>query len=165
MIKEHMKNTKNLNIVISAYQQTYKGIKMKKIILALMFVSANSYATGSLTFNNFEAEASASSISKSAGGNGGAGGNVNYESHEHKQPVSSAIAPAVSINEVCPVVTVGGHAAQFFGFGISTTGMPSINSFCAAMMLKQYGVAQQILCNSDSTYKKAMKQTGTTCAE
>ena len=142
---------------------------MKKIILALMFVSAHSYATGSLTFNSFEAEAnskaSATSISKSSGGSGGSGGYVNFESHDHKQPVSSAIAPAVSINEACPVVTVGGHAAQVFGFGISTTGIPNINSFCAAMMLKQYGIAQQMLCNSDSSYRKAAKQTGISCAE
>ena len=142
---------------------------MKKTILVLMFVSVNSYAGNGLTFTNLEAEAyaksSAHSSSKSAGGDGGSGGNVNFESHDHKAPVTSAIAPAVSISEVCPVVTVGGHAAQVFGFGVSTTGVPNINAFCAAMMLKQNAVAQQILCNSDSAYKKAMKQTGTSCAE
>ena len=138
---------------------------MKKIILALMFVTANANATGRLTFNSFEAEANATSISKSAGGNGGAGGNVNYESHDHKQPVSSAIAPAVSINEVCPVVTVGGHAAQVFGFGVSTTGVQQINAYCAAILMKEYAIARQILCNSDSSYKKAAKQTGAGCLE
>ena len=138
---------------------------MKKIILALMFVTANANATGRLTFNSFEAEANATSISKSAGGNGGAGGNVNYESHDHKQPVSSAIAPAVSINEVCPVVTVGGHAAQVFGFGVSTTGVQQINAYCAAILMKEYAIARQILCNSDTSYKKAAKQTGAGCLE
>ena len=138
---------------------------MKKIILALMFITANANATGRLTFNSFEAEASATSVSKSAGGNGGSGGNVNFESHEHKQPVSSAIAPAVSINEVCPALTVGGHAAQVFGFGVSTTGVQQINAFCAAILMKEYAIAKQMLCNSDSSYKKAAKQTGAGCLE
>ena len=134
---------------------------MKKIILALMFVSATANATGRLTFNSFEAEASANatSISKSAGGN------VNFESHEHKQPVSSAVAPSVNINEVCPALTVGGHAAQVFGFGVSTTGVQQINAFCAAILMKEYAIARQMLCNSDSSYKKAAKQTGAGCLE
>ena len=138
---------------------------MKKIILALMFASATANATGRLTFNSFEAEANATSISKSSGGNGGAGGNVNYESHDHKQPVSSAIAPDVNINEVCPALTVGGHAAQVFGFGVSTTGVQQINAFCAAILMKEYAIAKQMLCNSDSSYKKAAKQTGAGCLE
>ena len=140
---------------------------MKQIILVLMLVSANANATGLLTFNSFEAESSANatSVSKSAGGNGGSGGNVNFESHEHKQPVSSAVAPSVNINEVCPALTVGGHAAQVFGFGVSTTGVQQINAFCAAILMKEYAIARQMLCNSDSSYKKAAKQTGAGCLE
>jgi hypothetical protein len=114
--------------------------------------------------NQQGAQALAGAVSISSGGSGGEGGNGGGASiNEKRQPVSSAIAPAVSISEQCPVIALGGHAVQFFGFGGSTTGVVQVNSFCAALMLKQLDLAQQILCDKNPDYKAAALKQGYRC--
>ena len=72
-----------------------------------------------------------------------------------RNPVSSAISPAVDVNIICPVITVGGHAVQFIGFGGSTTGKANVNAICMAYHLGQIDVVEKMLCATDVEYKKA----------
>ena len=91
--------------------------------------------------------------------------NAYFKGDEKKDAVSSAIAPAVSINEQCPVITVGGHSLQLFFMGVSTTGVPKVNPICAAILMQQPAIAQQILCDTNEDYKKASKKVGITCLD
>ena len=93
------------------------------------------------------------------------GGSQSFKMDGDERAVSSAIAPAVSINEQCPVITVGGHSLQLLFMGVSTTGVAKVNPICAAILMQQPAIAQQILCDTNEDYKKASKKVGITCLD
>ncbi len=144
---------------------------MKHTILTLaLFTALNANATGN-PLQGSSAISNASAIATQAqaqinapithnSANGGTSdansdsiSSIHYSNK--RNPVSSAIAPAVDVNIICPVITVGGHAVQFIGFGGSTTGKANVNAICMAYHLGQVDVVEKMLCNTDVEYKKA----------
>lgn len=94
-------------------------------------------------------------------GNGDVTLQNNYDSE--RIPVSSAIAPSLTQNVICPIITPNSHAVQFLFFGGSTTGTQSLNLVCLAYHLNDIELVNTIACNQSSEYKKAMVQLGRTC--
>lgn len=86
-------------------------------------------------------------------GNGDVTLQNNYDSE--RIPVSSAIAPSLTQNVICPIVTPNSHAVQFLFFGGSTTGTQSLNAECVAWHLKQYDVLEKMTCEKSEAYRKA----------
>lgn len=70
-------------------------------------------------------------------------------------PVSTAVAPSITQNIICPIITPNSHAVQFLIFGGSTTGKQSINAICVAYQLGQTDVVERMACNADAAYRKA----------
>lgn len=144
---------------------------MKKLLLALSILPMMANATGETHFNALQPNISTSSVqgqaqvqnnvptlhSTSNGGisdaNSDSISSIHYSNK--RNPVNSAIAPAIDVNVICPVITVGGHAVQLIVAGISTTGKANVNGICMAYHLGQFDVVQNMLCNTDSEYKKA----------
>lgn len=81
--------------------------------------------------------------------------NNNATDVSSKRSAASAEAPSVYSTDECPIVMQGSHAVQFIGFGVSTTGIASINAICGAYHLQQFDVVEKMLCNASAEYKKA----------
>lgn len=141
---------------------------MNKLIL-LALISFNANATERFNplqgVNNnqviqSQAQSQNNSVSvqgASVGGISNDNGDVisNIHTSNKRNPVNSAIAPTSDVNVICPVITVGGHSAQFVFAGVATTGKANVNALCMAYHLKQFDVVEAMLCNTDSDYKKA----------
>lgn len=74
-----------------------------------------------------------------------------------KNPVSSAIAPSITQNAICPIITPNSHAFQVLVFGGSTTGGQSLNAECVAWHLGQRDVLERMTCDKSAEYRKANK--------
>lgn len=135
----------------------FKGNKMKKLTLLIALI----FATSAMATER-EDEGGSNQSQTANGGNASSSGN-SVSFNDERNPVSSAIAPNVNVGVNCPMITVGGHAAQFAFFGGSTTGNPTLVPLCVAYHLKQFDVVQQIICNASAEYRKAAEQTGTIC--
>ncbi len=77
----------------------------------------------------------------------------NYDSA--RIPVSSAIAPSLMQNVICPIISPNSHAVQFLLFGGSTTGSQSLNAECVAYHLGQKEILEQMTCAKSEAYRKA----------
>lgn len=142
-----------------------KKLSMAIILTLPIYANATNYLQPSGSVSNSSAIQSQAQVQNNAlqvqGATNGAisndSGDVVSTIHysNKRNPVNSAIAPAIDVNVICPVITVGGHAVQLIVAGISTTGKANVNSICMAYHLGQFDVVQNMLCNIDSEYKKA----------
>jgi hypothetical protein len=67
---------------------------------------------------------------------------------------SSAIAPNVNTNIICPMVMQGSKAGSVFFASASGTHEPSIVAICVAYQLGQYDVVEQMTCDANPSYRK-----------
>lgn len=145
-----------------------KQMRRNFILIALLALSFNAYATerekenGSVT--NVNASATSQSIagamalsgSASFGVGGSANNSVNVDNgNDRIIPVSSAIAPNLSQNVICPIISPSSHAVQLLILGGSTTGSQKLNSICVAFHLQQFGVVEKMTCKADKAYREA----------
>lgn len=94
-----------------------------------------------------------------------ANNSVSVDNGGERIPVSSAIAPNITQNAICPIITGNSHAVQFLFFGGSTSGGQSLNPLCLAYHQGDKELVNQIACNTSSDYKKALKQLGRECKD
>lgn len=133
---------------------------MKQTILTIaLLIALNANATGYDQSTNANAGAVALSGAIS-GATGGSASNGNTSAYvggydAEKNAVHSAIAPSITQNAICPIVTPNSHAVQFLVFGGSTTGTQSLNAICVAYHLKQYEILEQMTCAKSAEYRKA----------
>ena len=148
-------------------------MKQNLLLAALLAVTFNSYATerdqpnggqatsnaaaGSLAVAGAAALSSSGALASSGGGSASVGSvTVNGDDYDAKRiPVSSAIAPSLTQNVICPIITPNSHAVQFLVFGGSTTGTQSLNAICVAYQLKQYIIMEKMTCAASKEYAKA----------
>lgn len=86
-------------------------------------------------------------------GNGDVTLHNDYDSE--RIPVNSAIAPSLTQNIICPIISPNSHAVQFLVFGGSTTGGQSLNAECVAYHLGQKEILEQMTCAKSEAYRKA----------
>ncbi len=135
---------------------------MKKYLLlaGLLAASLNAHATafGSPAYTINAPQSSAAAAAEANNG----GVTLNNIHRSQRNPVSSATAPgSISLNE-CEGWTSTG--AQLFFFG-GTHGHSKLLAWCIAEKMGERALARQILCNTDSDYKKARAQLGDACHE
>ena len=154
-------------------------MKQNLLLAALLAVTFNSYATergtqsqggqassnaaaGSLAVAGAAALSSSGALASSGGGSASVGDlTVNGDDYDAKRiPVASAIAPSLTQNVICPIITPNSHAVQFLVFGGSTTGTQSLNAICLAYHLGQHEVVERMACNADAAYRKANPNCG-----
>ncbi len=138
---------------------------MKHTILTIALLTAlNANATGydQSTNANAGAVALSGSISSATGGSASNGNTSAYVGgyDAEKNAVHSAIAPSITQNAICPIITPNSHAVQFLVFGGSTTGTQSLNAICVAYHLGQTVVVERMACNADAAYRKANPNCG-----
>ena len=109
---------------------------------------------GANASSNAAANALAGAFSASTGGYSTTGG-VSVSTDTEKPAVASAIAPSITQNAICPIITPNSHAVQFLFFGGSTSGGQSLNAECVAYHLQQYEVLEQMTCAKSADYRKA----------
>ena len=119
-------------------------------------------AAGSLAVAGAAALSSSGALASSGGGSASVGDlTVNGDDYDAKRiPVASAIAPSLTQNVICPIITPNSHAVQFLVFGGSTTGTQSLNAICVAYQLGQHEVVERMACNADAAYRKANPNCG-----
>lgn len=99
----------------------------------------------------------------------GTGGNsdlsLNIEGDDVKIPkiANTAIAPSVSQNTICPIVSPSSKAGSVFFFSGSGTTGTTVNGICVAWQMKDLELVHQIACSEDSTYRKASNKLGRIC--
>ena len=149
-------------------------MKQNLLFAALLAVTFNSYASergnpsqggqassnaaaGSLAVSGATALSSSGALASSGGGSASVGSvTVNGDDYDAKRiPVASAIAPNLTQNIICPIITPNSHAVQFLVFGGSTTGTQSLNAICVAYQLKQYIIMEKMTCAASKEYAKA----------
>ena len=138
------------------------------ITIALLALTFNAYATERQNDTNLQsftssyanststagANALSSTVSGATGGYS-SNGDMSVSLDNEKPAVSSAIAPSLTQNVICPIITPNSHAVQFLVFGGSTTGTQSLNAICVAYHLKQYEILEQMTCAKSAEYRKA----------
>lgn len=136
-------------------------MKKLSLIIVLIALSFNAYASDNHQKPaSSTANAGAIALSQSAAyGSAAAGDSSAYVGgyDAEKNPVASAIAPSVTQNIICPMVSPNSHAVQFLVFGGSTTGVQSVNGICVAHHLGQTAVVEKIACAESAAYRKANK--------
>lgn len=115
---------------------------------------------------NVGAKALAGAASYSQGGQGGSISN-SYQNEASDygdlRIVPSAIAPNVSSNVICPIVTQGSAAGSVFFFSGSKTTSPDINAICLAWHQNDKDLIHAIACADSSSYRKASEKLGRSC--
>jgi hypothetical protein len=96
----------------------------------------------------------------STGSSTSSGGNVGSITVEQKAndriiPVNSAIAPSVTSNLICPIITPTSMAASILIASWSGTTGSTVNAICVAYNLHQMDVVERMVCNTDKEYAKA----------
>lgn len=143
-------------------------MKKKLITIAMLALTFNAYATERQNDTNLQsftssyanststagANALSSTVSGATGGYS-SNGDMSVSLDNEKPAVSSAIAPSITQNAICPIVSPNSHAVQFLVFGGSTTGTQSLNAICVAYHLKQYEILEQMTCAKSAEYRKA----------
>lgn len=148
---------------------------MKQTILTLALLAAlNANATGETHFNALQPNISNSAISSpsqvqnnapnvqggSVGGisNSLSGGNstVNVD-NDTKMPASSAISPSVGTMNDCQIATPSSKAFSVLIFSASGTTGVTYNDLCFAYKMKQYDIAEQMMCVKSQDYAKINK--------
>lgn len=149
---------------------------MKQTILVLALLTAfNANATnygnplqGSVSHSNSESIAIQhqyqNSSSSAQGGSVGAisnsssGGNSSVSvDNDTKMPASSAISPSVGTSNDCLIATPSSKAFSVLIFSASGTTGVTYNDLCFAYKMKQYDIAEQLMCAKSQDYAKANK--------
>lgn len=143
---------------------------MKRNLLAtLMLIAATSAWATDRENEGHRSNGAAYSTSQSAavglGGSGvGYGGSSTVggqtvsviEDHDYPHiPVSSAIAPSVTSNVVCPIVTPSSKAGSVWFASASGTTGTTLNAICVAFHLNQPAVVEKMACNASKEYYEA----------
>jgi hypothetical protein len=118
---------------------------------------ANAVA-GSLAIAGAAALSSSGAVGYGGNSSASIGGNsinVQGDTNDRIIPASSAVAPSVTSNTICPIISPSSHAVQFLVFGGSTTGSSTINTICVAYHMEQWAVVERMACNKDAEYRKA----------
>lgn len=131
---------------------------MKKLLLILAFIGTAN-ATGSHNPLTGSSQTQGQEQSQSANG-GNSSTVVQGDDVTFPKIANSAIAPSVSTNVICPMISNGSKAFSVFFLSASGTTGSSINGLCVAYHLQQYDVVKQIACNENAEYKKAATQLG-----
>jgi hypothetical protein len=129
---------------------------MKRFLLTagLVFTINCAYATdheGRSNTGGVSSQSGAQSIAGAVAGSsalisGSTSLNVSENQNDHIIPVSSAVAPSVASNTICPIISPSSHAVQFLVFGGSTTGSSTVNPICVAYHLNQHEVMEKMAC-------------------
>lgn len=137
---------------------------MKKLLLALLALPMIANATNYLQPSSgvFNTSATSEATSEAHGGSVGAisntssGGNssVNVD-NDTKMPASSAISPSVGTMNDCQIATPSSKAFSVLIFSASGTTGVTYNDLCFAYKMKQFDIAEQLMCEKSQDYAKA----------
>jgi hypothetical protein len=133
---------------------------MKLLLLAILATSITANATGNTpqgsTTNNFlnQIQVQHQTQENSSNAQGGSS-SVNIKFSEKRRPVSSAIAPSVSSNVDCPIVSPASKAGSIWPLSLSGTTGVTLNPICVAYHLGQTKLVEEIACRQSVEYRAA----------
>ena len=126
---------------------------MNKIALALLLLSTNTFAgehEHGKAYNvqlQLQAQAQAQSQTGST--------LISETSNNNPRIAPSAIAPSVSQNAECPIVSPASKAGSVFFFSGSGTTGQTINGICVAVYLGEIDIVRKIACSNNRDYHDA----------
>jgi hypothetical protein len=131
---------------------------MKQTLLAIALLTALS-ATASERGNQASAYLSATqhqtSENNATGGTATSGGNSVNVDNDTRMPASSAIAPSVGTGNDCQIATPSSKAVSILLISVSGSTGTTINALCFAYKMKQFDVAEKLMCMKSQDYAKA----------
>ena len=130
---------------------------MNKIALALLLLSTNTFAgehehgRSSNVQLQLQGQAQAQAQAQSQTGST----LVSETSNNNPRIAPSAIAPSVSQNAECPIVSPASKAGSVFFFSGSGTTGQTINGICVAVYLGEIDIVRKIACSNNREYHEA----------
>lgn len=122
---------------------------MKKLAIALLAlpIYANATNNHNQAANMLQGQAQ---YQNQTGGNS----SVNVD-NDTKMPASSAISPSVGTTNDCQIATPSSKAFSVLIFSASGTTGVTYNDLCFAYKMKQFDIAEQLMCAKSQDYAKA----------
>jgi hypothetical protein len=125
---------------------------------ASQFLSATSNASATSSQSQQQTQNNAASAQGGSVGaitNGSAGGssNVNVD-NDTRMPASSAIAPSTGTSNDCQIATPSSKAVSLFPISVSGTTGVTYNDVCFAYKMKQFDIAEKLMCLKSQDYAK-----------
>ena len=133
---------------------------MKKLLLAVistLTLSANAtgnYLQPSQT-QNYNAAVSVQGQSQNNAATASSGGNSVDVDNDTRMPASSAISPSVGTGNDCQIATPSSKAFSILIMSVSGTAGVTYNDLCFAYKMKQFDVAEKLMCAKSKDYAKA----------
>lgn len=118
------------------------------------FNQAQSMLQGQTHYNAVQTH-STSNGGISTSNSGGNSINVQGDDVTFPKIANSAIAPSVTSNVICPIVSPSSKAGSVWFASASGTTGTTLNAICVAFHLNQPAVVEAMTCNADSAYRKA----------
>lgn len=128
-------------------------MKFKLALIAALFTTS-AWAGGEHSAPTPSPAASMLQSQNAYGGSAGVSVNVEGDDYPHI-PVSSAIAPSVTSNVICPIVTPSSKAGSVWFFSGSGTTGTTLNAICVAFHLNQPEVVERMTCQASKEYRDA----------
>jgi hypothetical protein len=137
-------------------------MKRNLLLTVLLMLNTAAFAGNDSSHGNhggnsgggFLGNVSATAGSTATASNGPVSVSVDGDDYGHI-PVSSAIAPSVSSNVTCPIVTPSSKAGSVWFFSGSGTTGTTLNAICVAFHLNQPQVVEKMTCNASKEYYEA----------
>lgn len=137
-------------------------MKRNLLLIALLAASGLAHATdrgndkpNSNTVAAASANAQANAVNLLTGGVGYGGDTSVNVDNDTKMPASSAISPAVGTGNDCQIATPSSKAFSVLIFSASGTTGVTYNDLCFAYKMKQFDVAEKLMCQKSQDYAKA----------
>ena len=128
---------------------------MNKVALALLLLSTNTFAGehehGRSTNVQLQLQGQAQAQAQSQTGST----LISETSNNNPRIAPSAIAPSVSQNAECPIVSPASKAGSVFFFSGSGTTGQTINGICVAVYLGEIDIVRKIACSNNREYHDA----------
>lgn len=130
---------------------------MNKFALALLLLSTNTFAGENeyaKAYNirlQLQGQAQAQAQSQSQTG----ATLISETSNSNPRIAPSAIAPSVSQNAECPLISPASKAGSVFFFSGSGTTGQTINGICVAVFLGELDIVRKIACSNNRDYHDA----------